>query len=306
MADILAKYFTEHKTFWWLVKDEYTKETLPTTTVSFRLSLDLCLLVGDPWQRPRSVQGQYLSSGMNTCAWVEQEKVVDLYQINKSWRLGRTMCRVISAVLPECKLLESARPDNGDTLFLPILFKSLDGWEYGYGADPEVARNRFIFSHVMSVISLEIFLAVTCPTSSASRGIVVVSFLNELLDGLENYLYSQLESACAMLHRLGDLPLPAEGFSIYSYQRLKKSKLLMLETVVPAGGFDRQVAMLLGCHRRAGDKGPQGLMTEFNALLIGLSRGIDRFYLFTEDMRDQIFVPLSGELHREGSAHRHA
>jgi hypothetical protein len=43
-------------------------------------------------------------------------------------------------------------------------------------------------------------------------------------------------------------------------------------------------------------------MTEFNALLIGLSRGIDRFYLFTEDMRDQMFVPRSGELHREGSA----
>ena len=43
-------------------------------------------------------------------------------------------------------------------------------------------------------------------------------------------------------------------------------------------------------------------MTEFNALLIGLSRGIDRFYLFTEDMRDQICVPRSGELHREGSA----
>ena len=76
----------------------------------------------------------------------------------------------------------------------------------------------------------------------------------------------------------------------------------MLETVVPAGGFDRQVAMLLGCHRRAGDKGPPGLMTEFNALLIGLSRGIDRFYLFTEDMRDQIFVPRSGDLQREGSA----
>ena len=218
VANILAKYFTEHETFWWLVKDEYTKETLPTTTVSFRLSLDLCLLVGDPWQRPRSVLGQYLSSGMNTCAWVEQEKVVDLYAINKSWRLGRTMCRVISAVLPECKLLESARPENGDTLFLPILFKSLDGWEYGYGADPEVARNRFIFSHVMSVISLEIVLAVTCPPSSASRGIVVVSFLNELLDGLENYLYSQLESACAMLHQFGSLPLPAEGFSMYSYQ----------------------------------------------------------------------------------------
>ena len=66
------------------------------------------------------------------------------------------MCRVISAVLPECKLLESARPENGDTFFLPMLFKSLDAWEYGYGADPEVARNRFIFSHVMSVISFEI------------------------------------------------------------------------------------------------------------------------------------------------------
>ena len=100
------------------------------------------------------------------------------------------------------------------------------GGGYSYGAEPEVARNRFIFSHVMSVISLEIFLAVTCPTSSASRGIVVVSFLNELLDGLENYLYSQLESACAMLHRLGDLPLPAEGFGIYSYQRLKNRNCL--------------------------------------------------------------------------------
>ena len=88
------------------------------------------------------------------------------------------------------------------------------GGDYSYGADPEVARNRFIFSHVIAVISFEFFLAVTCPTSSASRGIVVVSFLNVLLDGLENYLYSQLESACAMLHRLGVVPLPAEGFSI--------------------------------------------------------------------------------------------
>ena len=43
-------------------------------------------------------------------------------------------------------------------------------------------------------------------------------------------------------------------------------------------------------------------MTEFNALLIGLSRGVDRFNLFTEDMRDQIFVPRSGDLQREGSA----
>ena len=60
--------------------------------------------------------------------------------------------------------------------------------------------------------------------------------------------------------------------------------------------------MLLGCHRSADDKRHQGLMTEFNALLIGLSRGVDRFYLFTEDMRDQIFFPRSGELHREGSA----
>jgi len=163
VADILAKYWRRcgghigeifHRAQDVLVvKDEYTKETLPTTTVSFRLPLDLCLLVGDPWQRPRSVLGQYLSSGLNTCAWVEQEKVVDLYETNKCCRLGRAMCRFISAVLPECKLLESARPENGDTLFLPILSKSLDGREYGYGADPEVARNRFIFSHVMSVIS---------------------------------------------------------------------------------------------------------------------------------------------------------
>ena len=48
VANILAKYFTEHEMLWWLVKDEYTRETLPTTTVSFRLSLDLCILVGDP------------------------------------------------------------------------------------------------------------------------------------------------------------------------------------------------------------------------------------------------------------------
>ena len=49
------------------------------------------------------------------------------------------MCRVISAVLPECKLLESARPDNGDTLFLPIF---LNLWMVGNTVTARIQKSQ--------------------------------------------------------------------------------------------------------------------------------------------------------------------
>ena len=65
---------------WWLVKDEYTKETVPSTLVGFQLPLEVCLLIGDPWQAPRSEYAQRLHGALNlghslnTSAWIEKGK----------------------------------------------------------------------------------------------------------------------------------------------------------------------------------------------------------------------------------------
>jgi hypothetical protein len=301
LEEILLRYFRESDPVWWLARDEYTQEQLAMTVAGARMPVDALLLIGDPWQGAHSslvyrnagptdshMQALHLPStgeratgkSLNTSAWVEKAGGFKVYHVNETSRLGPTMVRIIHRVLPASARMESARGANADTLFLPALFKNVRDWVYaGHGPESEVARSHFIFSHVLSIIALEVVLAVMRRGEADGRaGVVVIGFLNQPLDCLEVLLYRTLQALCVGLHASAGLPLPPMGEAAYEYLALRRTKVLQLVSVIPAGGLDRHVAILLGFHRQKKDWGPEGLMSQSHALLIGLSRASLRYF----------------------------
>ena len=325
LEEIMRQYFREgDDPVWWLARDEYTQEQLPMTVAGARMFVDALLLIGDPWQGPHSslvcrnagptdvhMQALHLPStgeratgkSLNTSAWVEKTDDIKVYQVDETSRLGPTMVRIIHRVLPASVRMQSARGANEDTLFLPVLFKGVMDWVYaGHGPESEVARSHFIFSHVCSIIALEVVLAVMRRGEADGRaGVVVIGFLNQPLDNLEVLLYQTLQALCVGLHASAGLALPARGEAAYDYISLRNTKVLQLVTVIPAGGLDRHAAILLGFHRQKKDWGPEGLMCQSHALLIGLSRASLRCHVLTEDMRQFIYTPERGDVKLEGS-----
>ncbi len=205
------------------------------------------------------------------------------------------MCRVIGVVFPDCSHVSTAQSEDAadDTLFLPVLFKSLAGWVhvesdfsvFFLSDDVRHPRMGIIpmetdYAHVLCALSLEVLATVADTSTGRTKGVMVISFLSHLLDGLEWFLYEQLQSSCVLFHEKTSTALPPGSLDAYSYTKLKESGLIVLQSIVPAGGFDRDVAMLLAPHRRDGDFGPQGLMTDSINVVIGLSRAIKKCYVF--------------------------
>ena len=304
-------------TIWWHFRDEYTQEDLPMTVVGLRPEVDVLILSGDRWQAPQTSVAHTSNQqdegvrtlgrtpgSLNTSLWVDRSKGVNVHYINETWRLGKTMVRVLSQILPGTSDMVTAdgRPD--DTLFLPIVFDGLNDWVYAdNSADAEIYRSQLFFAHALCVIALEVVLAVCHPKKGdATSGVLVISCLNNPLDALELYLFHHLQSCCLYLHEACALPLPTEGRDAYAYPELVRSELIKLMAVIPSGGKDRRSAVLLGPHRRRSDLGPEGVMCESRAMLVGISRAVERCHCLTEDFRRFIFTPTQGELKREGVA----
>ena len=178
------------------------------TVVGLRVNVDALVLIGDRWQAPQASlsstcgrqEGKPLSSlddtrggltlgSLNTSFWIERSKGVKVHDINETWRLGRTMVRNVIKILPGCSAMVSADERAGDTLFLPILFAGLRDWVYAdLSDDAEVSRSQLFFAHALSVVALEVVLALRHrKRGDAFSGVLVISCLNNPLDALELY-----------------------------------------------------------------------------------------------------------------------
>ena len=106
-----------------------------------------------------------------------------------SYRLGSHMASLIKRVVPKlCPgNFDSAKPD--ETLFLPVLFERLPDWSHSEML--EVLHSEFFFAHALTIVAVEMLILKLGRESPTPRdGLIVVSFLNSLLDCFEKLLHT--------------------------------------------------------------------------------------------------------------------
>ena len=334
VANALSEHYNDGSTRWWYQCDEYHQEPYIRLGASLA-GTDAAILVGDPAQaehsegRSGNIGGAVAVGGdaarqahsfdlQPATGWLRDNDVVQKFKASGTRRLGPTMVKVIHAVLPgHFPELVSEKDPSNDTLFLPVLFENLTGWVHreNHGCSPgpddsdnddsekpEADREPLFFSHACAVVALELVCVRqrTSPVTPAD-GVIIIAFLNSVLDSFQLYLARCMPDVCAAIHTCAGLPAPASS-DVYDLQTCCLDNLIKLSSVKTAGGVDKRAAVLLGGHRRLGDPSWAGDCLKKSQIGVGFTRASGRFYAFLEDQRASVLTACGGQVGREGAA----
>ena len=244
----------------------------------------------------------------NCGSWFQTESqdvpLVETFTSSETHRLGTSIVRCLRKVFPESfKKLVSKR--QGDTLLLPVLFR-IPAQKYKYSESgkrlvPETIRELTMFVHALVHVAIEVVLTMCCDTShSGTVQILVMSFYKEWLSEFEAFLRCYLASACKALHDYCGIPVDNLHETCYSFEALIERKVLQLNNVWSLKGIDSAVAFLFVPRRSESDFGWHGRLLDLSGLRIAISRAGKRFYLFADDLSEEVWVsgtnrPLANE-----------
>ena len=132
-------------------------------------------------------------------------------------------------------------------------------------------------------------------------GVIIMAFLNSLLDAFQLYLARRMQDVCAAIHTCAGLPGPPSS-DVYDYAACCRDNLLKLSCVKTAGGVDKRVGILLGGRRRFGDPSWAGDCLKKSQIAVAFTRASGRFYALREDMSASVVTPRCGRVRQEGES----
>jgi hypothetical protein len=178
------------------------------------------------------------------------------------------------------------------TYLLPLFFTFVENLA-AQRASGEVSRETKIFVSLLVVLALEIVLAAQTP----GRKVLVICYLNCVVEDLRSFLRYALPSACARWHAA--LQLSDVATDRYSFDELTKDKILAVVGPFRCKGMTADVGILVCMKRQWKDAKYQGLATDAKLLGIHYTRSMRRLYAFVHDLTAEIDLPRGGkELNR--------
>ena len=106
----------------------------------------------------------------------------------------------------------------------------------------------------------------------------------------EAFLRCYLASVCKSLHNYCGIPFDKLPETCYSFEALIERKVLQLNNVWSLTGIDSAVALLFVPRRSDSDFGWHGRLLDLSGLRIAISRAGKRFYLFADDLSEEVWV----------------
>ena len=138
----------------------------------------------------------------DTCAasaWYKANTQVQQMPILETIRLGKTGIEMLQKMWPDKHQgLVSGRPDDQDTLYLPVIFNRLEDWYYDHDTE-QIIASETIASHVSVILAVELFHLSLNPRPD-KKGILVISILKSFLTAAERIFQKTIPALCCELY----------------------------------------------------------------------------------------------------------
>ena len=212
-------------------------------------------LRGDPHQgeRPKSDQGQLITATLGdsrkddghhntaplkshpTTAWLPKAANMERFSVRETHCVGPSQVKVIRHIFrsdkPHApfKNFTSFRSSDDGTLFLLVLF-DLKAEDVGFddGERGEALRCHLMAAHFLECLAIEVVIEVNQSTRSGENPIIILGWLNGVLQNLDRLCFHKLQSVCTSIHDRTGLPLPADGVAAYCWKRLRLTGVVKL------------------------------------------------------------------------------
>ena len=216
------------------------------------------------------------------------------FDLSQTYRCGPSVVHCLQTMCPDTwTQLESAR--TADTQVFPFIFSALeDAQTTGSGA-AEVTRSKTLFVHAAVAIALEVLVTQTPGNST----ILCISFYTRLLDEFRSWLRDALKP---ILHWVsGVLRVAIVTGLDTTCETLERSGRLAFLNTQKAGGVTVSATILLAPRRQTTDQCWAGTaLLHRGYRYVGLTRATERLYVFAEDLRPGLRVPMQQTDRRVG------